>query len=215
MKSLKVAVNLKIVDKETKKPLPGAKLKLKNQTTGIITEYEADAEGYIHLISDRKKDYSLTTHFHSHKDGDGKFDTRVNKDVDKIDLTFEMEMIKKGDVFVINSIYFDYNKATLRTESTEELEKLTSFLLENSNIKVELSAHTDSRGSAKDNKNLSQKRAQSCVDYLIKKGVLKENIVAKGYGEEKLVNACKDGVDCSEEDHQANRRVEIKILSVK
>ena len=62
------------------------------------------------------------------------------------------------------NIYFDYNKATLRSESTEELEKLAAFLLENSNIKVELSAHTDSRGSAKDNKSLSQKRAQSSVD---------------------------------------------------
>jgi outer membrane protein OmpA-like peptidoglycan-associated protein len=215
MKSLKVDVNLKIVDKETKKPLPGAKVKLKNISTGVFTEYEADEQGYVHFISDRKKDYSLTTHFHSHKDGDGKFDTRVSKDVDKIDLTFEMEMIKKGDVFVINNIYFDYNKATLRSESTEELEILAAFLLENSNIKVELSAHTDARGSARDNKNLSQKRAQSCVDYLIKKGVLKENLLAKGYGEEKLVNGCKDGVECTDEEHQANRRVEIKVLSVK
>ncbi len=213
MKSLKVAVNLLIVDKETKKPLPGAKVKLKS--AGVMNEYEADKDGYVRIISDRKKDYSVSTHYHSHKDGEGSFNTRVDKDVDKLDLTFEMEMIKKGDVFVINNIYFDYNKATLRIESTEELEKLAAFLLENANIKVELSAHTDSRGSAAQNKSLSQKRAQSCVDYLIKKGVLKENLLAKGYGEEKLVNGCKDGVECSEEEHQSNRRVEIKVLSVK
>lgn len=213
MKSLKVAVNLLIVDKETKKPLSGAKVKLKS--AGVTTEYETDKDGYVHIISDRKKDYAVSTHYHSHKDGEGNFNTRVGKDVDKLDLTYEMEMIKKGDVFVINNIYFDYNKATLRIESTEELEKLAAFLLENSNIKVELSAHTDSRGSANANKSLSQKRAQSCVDYLIKKGVLKDNLLAKGYGEEKLVNGCKDGVDCTEEEHQANRRVEIKVLSVR
>ena len=83
------------------------------------------------------------------------------------------------------------------------------------NIKVELSAHTDSRGSSRDNLNLSQRRAQSCVNYLIKKGIPKGNIVAKGYGEEKLVNGCKDNVECTEEEHQANRRTEIKVLSVK
>lgn len=213
MKSLKVAVNLLIIDKETKKPLPGAKVKLKS--AGVTTDYETDKDGYVHIISDRKKDYTVSTHYHSHKDGEGNFNTRVGKDVDKLDLTYEMEMIKKGDVFVINNIYFDYNKATLRIESTEELEKLAAFLLENSNIKVELSAHTDARGSAKDNKTLSQKRAQSCVDYLIKKGVLKDNLIAKGYGEERLVNGCKDGVNCAEEEHQANRRVEIKVLSVR
>jgi outer membrane protein OmpA-like peptidoglycan-associated protein len=215
LKSLKVDVNLLVVDKDTKKPLAGVKVKLKNETTGRLTDYQTDDQGYIHFVSDRKKEYSLTSHFHSHKDGSGMFNTTVDKDATKVDATFEMELIKKGDVFVINDIYFDYNKAILRDESTQELEKLAAFLLENLNIKVELSAHTDSRGSAKDNLNLSQKRAQSCVDYLIKKGIPKANIVAKGYGESKPVNQCSDGVECTEDQHQANRRTEIKVLSVK
>jgi outer membrane protein OmpA-like peptidoglycan-associated protein len=214
MKSLKVDVLVKIVDKETKQILVGAKVKVKNETTGFFAEYTTDDKGYIKFVSDRKRDYSLSSHYHSHKDGTGSFNTKIDKDITKVDLTFEMEMIKKGDVFVINDIYFDYNKATLRIESTQELDKLAAFLLENLNIKVELSAHTDSRGSSKDNLNLSQKRAQSCVDYLIQKGVPKANIVAKGYGEGKLVNKCSDGVECTEEEHQANRRTEIKVLKV-
>jgi len=214
MKSLKVDVLVKIVDKETKQILVGAKVKVKNETTGFFAEYTTDDKGYIKFVSDRKRDYSLSSHYHSHKDGTGSFNTKIDKDITKVDLTFEMEMIKKGDVFVINDIYFDYNKATLRIESTQELDKLAAFLLENLNIKVELSAHTDSRGSSKDNLNLSQKRAQSCVDYLIQKGVPKANIVAKGYGEGKLVNKCSDWVECTEEEHQANRRTEIKVLKV-
>ncbi len=214
MKSLKVDVLVKIVDKETKQILVGAKVKIKNETTGVVTEYTTDDKGYIKFVSDRKKDYSLTTHYHSHKDGTGTFNTKVDKDITKVDLTFDMEMIKKGDVFVINDIYFDYNKATLRIESTQELDKLAAFLIENLNIKVELSAHTDSRGAANANQTLSQKRAQSCVDYLIQKGVPKANIVAKGYGESKHVNKCADGVECTEEEHQANRRTEIKVLKV-
>jgi outer membrane protein OmpA-like peptidoglycan-associated protein len=215
MRSLKVEVLVKIIDKETKQPLTGAKVKIKNETTGTLDEYLTDANGDIKFITDRKKDFSFTSHFHSHKDGSGAFNTKVDNNQDKLNLTFEMEMIKKGDVFVINDIYFDYNKATLRVESIQELNKLSDFLLENTNIKVELSAHTDSRGAAKDNQTLSQKRAQSCVDYLIKKGVPKANIVAKGYGESKLVNKCADKVECTEEEHQANRRTEIKVLSVK
>src|SRR5690606_308518 len=126
-----------------------------------------------------------------------------------------LDAIKKGDVFVINNIFYDYNKSSLRSESETELNKLADFLLENTNIKIELSSHTDSRGGDSYNKRLSQKRAQSCVDYLIRKGVSKSNIVAKGYGESKLLNKCDDGVECSEEEHQQNRRTEIKILQVK
>jgi outer membrane protein OmpA-like peptidoglycan-associated protein len=95
------------------------------------------------------------------------------------------------------------------------MDKLAKFLIENNNIKVELSSHTDSRASDKYNLTLSQKRAQSCVTYLISKGVLSANIIAKGYGETKPVNKCTNGVKCSEEEHQANRRTELKILDIR
>jgi len=215
MKALTIDVFVKVVDKETKQPLTGASVKIKNQSTGEIKQYTTDANGNVSFVSDRRLDYTLNSHFHSHKDASSSFNTNVSGDNSKLEQVVEMEMIKKGDVFVINDIYFDYNKATLRIESEQELNKLADFLLENTNIKVELSAHTDARGAASQNQKLSQKRAQSCVDYLVKKGVPKENIVAKGYGESKLVNRCKDGVECGEEEHQANRRTEIKVLSIK
>ena len=131
-----------------------------------------------------------------------------------IELDLQMQEIKKDVKFEIKNILYDLAKWDLRPESTVELDKLVVFLTVNDNIKVELSAHTDSRASSSYNQRLSQKRAQSCVDYLITKGVAKERIVAKGYGESQLLNKCKDGVECSEEEHQRNRRTEIKILSV-
>jgi len=91
--------------------------------------------------------------------------------------------------------------------------KLADFLLKN-DLKLELSAHTDSRGSNSYNQRLSQARAQSCVNYLKKKGVLSKNMKAKGYGEYKLINRCKNGVKCSDEEHQENRRTEVQILEV-
>ena len=105
------------------------------------------------------------------------------------------------------------NKSTLRPESKSSLDKLAEFIIYN-DLKIELSAHTDSRGSSSYNQRLSQARAQSCVDYLISKGVRKDRILAKGYGETMLVNKCKDGVQCSEEEHQENRRTEVRILEV-
>lgn len=131
-----------------------------------------------------------------------------------IELDLQMLEIKKDVTFEIKNILYDLAKWDLRPESKVELDKLVEFLKVNDNIKVELSSHTDSRASKKYNQDLSQKRAQSCVDYLISKGIDKNRIVAKGYGEEKLLNGCSDGVTCTEEDHQRNRRTEIKILSV-
>jgi len=93
------------------------------------------------------------------------------------------------------------------------LDKLSDFINKN-DLRIELSAHTDARGSASYNQKLSQARAQSCVDYLLKKGVKATNIKAKGYGESQLMNHCKDNVTCSEEEHQENRRTEVKILEI-
>jgi outer membrane protein OmpA-like peptidoglycan-associated protein len=131
-----------------------------------------------------------------------------------IELDLQMLEIKKDVVFEIKNILYDLAKWDLRPESKVELDKLVEFLKLNDNIKVELSAHTDSRSSANYNQDLSQKRSQSCVNYLIEKGIEKTRIVAKGYGESKLLNGCSDGVVCTEEKHQKNRRTEIKILSV-
>ena len=81
-------------------------------------------------------------------------------------------------------------------------------------MRFEFRSHTDSRSSAKYNKTLSTKRAKAAVAYLVKQGINAKRVVAAGYGESLLMNGCKDGVNCTEEEHQQNRRTEIKILSL-
>lgn len=132
----------------------------------------------------------------------------------KLEVEMSLEKIKKNVKFEIKNVLYDFAKSSLRDESTLELDKLVEFLKVNNTIKVELSSHTDCRGSDADNLLLSQRRAESCVNYLISKGIVPAMIVAKGYGEKQLLNKCDDGVSCSEEEHQVNRRTEIKILSV-
>ncbi|MCB0573811.1 MAG: OmpA family protein, partial [Saprospiraceae bacterium] len=80
-------------------------------------------------------------------------------------------------------------------------------------MKIELSSHTDSRGNDQYNEELSQKRAESARSWIVAKGVSPDRIVAKGYGEKQLLNECANGVECTEEQHQVNRRTEFKIIS--
>ena len=118
--------------------------------------------------------------------------------------------------FGINDILYDVGKWDIKPEAAKELDKLIGFLLDNPGITIELGSHTDSRGSKSDNKILSGQRAESAVNYIVENGnIIKERITSMGYGESRLLNKCKDGVDCSEEEHQENRRTEIKILQVK
>jgi outer membrane protein OmpA-like peptidoglycan-associated protein len=80
------------------------------------------------------------------------------------------------------------------------------------NIKVEISAHTDSNGDDAYNQKLSEARARSAVDFVVSKGVDPNRVSAKGYGEAKITNRCKNGVYCTDDEHQPNRRIEFKVL---
>ncbi|MFT6882541.1 MAG: outer membrane protein OmpA-like peptidoglycan-associated protein [Marinoscillum sp.] len=126
--------------------------------------------------------------------------------------TIRMKKIVVGESIRLENIYYDVNSANLREESLSELDKLVIFMDDNATIKIELSSHTDSRGRAEYNQSLSQRRAESAYKYLIEHGVDKDRIKPVGYGEGKVINKCVDGIKCSDEEHQENRRTEIKIL---
>jgi outer membrane protein OmpA-like peptidoglycan-associated protein len=117
-----------------------------------------------------------------------------------------------GKAIGLKNILFDLAKYNIREDAKPELDKLVRFMIDNPEVKVELSSHTDCRGSHKYNQNLSQNRANASVAYIISQGIAKERIVAKGYGETKLLNECADGVTCTEEQHQMNRRTEFKVI---
>ncbi len=113
----------------------------------------------------------------------------------------------------IENIYYDYNKWAIRPDAARELDKVITLLRDNPDLIVELGSHTDSRGKDAYNLQLSQKRARAAVDYILEKGgIASDRIVAKGYGETQLVNHCANGVPCTEEEHQQNRRTELKII---
>jgi outer membrane protein OmpA-like peptidoglycan-associated protein len=122
---------------------------------------------------------------------------------------FFLAPVEAEKAIVLRNIYFDYDKATLRPESIEELERVVRFLQENPTLRVEISGHTDSDGSEMYNLRLSQARAQAVVDYLVSRGISPSRLVAKGYGESRPV-APND----TPENKQKNRRTELKILGL-
>jgi len=142
----------------------------------------------------------------------------INADIpgkDKIEVK-EPETAKeiiKEEVVSINEIYFDFDKSDIREDATEELDKVVEMMKENSSIKIEVSSFTDSRGSSAYNLKLSDRRAQSTIDYLVSNGIERSRVTGKGYGESRMINKCINGVECSEAAHQKNRRTEFVILN--
>jgi outer membrane protein OmpA-like peptidoglycan-associated protein len=128
--------------------------------------------------------------------------------------TIWVEKVEVGQKFVMENIFYDYDKWDILAESEIELNKLIKVMNDNPSWKVELGSHTDSRGTDSYNEILSQKRSDSAVAYIINNGISKERIIAKGYGESQLVNHCKNGVECTDEEHRQNRRTEFKILEM-
>ena len=112
--------------------------------------------------------------------------------------------------FVLENIYYDLNKYNIRADAAPELDKIVVILKDNPTLKLELSSHTDVRDTDSYNLRLSQNRAKSAVDYIVSQGVTADRLVAKGYGETQLV--VKNAK--TEEEHQRNRRTEIKILEL-
>ena len=141
------------------------------------------------------------------------FETLV-EDGDTITISkiFTLNKIFKNIEINIENIYYDYDKWDIRADAKPNLDSLVSILIQNPLIEIELGSHTDSRWSVDYNQDLSQKRAESVVNYLISKGISKSRLVAKGYGESKPINKCIDGVTCTEEEYQQNRRTTFKII---
>ena len=123
--------------------------------------------------------------------------------------------VELGEAISVNPIYFDLGKWNIRPDAAAELDKLVVVFTDNPGLTFELGSHTDSRGGNLYNLVLSDARAHSAVNYLIQQGVDPDRISAKGFGETSLTNKCTNGVKCTEEEHQANRRTEFRVTGVK
>lgn len=149
---------------------------------------------------------------------DGYFSHEIEVDTKNYDrskslfIDFQMCVDPCGKAIRLENINFDLGKWDILPSAMPELDYVVELMIENPGIKVEMSSHTDSRGSTAFNQNLSQKRAQSTVDYLVAKGISKDRLIAIGLGETKPLNICRDYINCSEPQYAINRRTEFKVI---
>lgn len=123
-----------------------------------------------------------------------------------------LEPIELNKEIRINNIFYDFDKWAIRSDAAAELDKLVKILKDNPTLWIELGSHTDARGGTAYNKKLSQRRAESVVNYLMAKGIAAHRLKAIGYGETRLLNKCSAQVSCTEAEHQLNRRTEFTIV---
>ncbi|MDG1262610.1 MAG: OmpA family protein [Flavobacteriales bacterium] len=128
-------------------------------------------------------------------------------------LTLDVK-VEKGMILELYHIYFDSNASEVRDDATPDLETFYELLIKYPSIKGEVMAHTDSKASFDYNMQLSQERANNVMAYLVGRGIDPSRLQAVGYGETKLINHCSDGKECTEEQHQRNRRVEFRVIDV-
>ena len=203
-----------VVQCNTTIPVKDVKVVLKNKQAGIQKSTLTDENGdfVFHLkqkanfeIYGKKQKYFSQTEQIS----TGDFDR--NKTL-FIKLEVCMDKADCGSAIRLNNIHYDLDKYFIRDDAKPELDKLVEFMKENPMVHVEVSSHTDSRGSDAYNLQLSQNRAKSAVMYVVSKGISSSRISGVGYGETRLLNRCSNGVKCSEAEHQVNRRTEMKVV---
>ena len=195
-----------VVEEVTKTALPNATVVVTDEFGTKLAETQSDNDGKIKLVLEPLTTYNVVVN----KDG---YETKklniATGDTDKNIALTQKKAVVTEDAIVIENIYFDFNKSTIKKESELSLNKIVEVLKNNTNMSITINAHTDSKGSETYNQTLSESRAKSAYQYLLKKGIPATQLTYKGFGESELLEKCEK---CSAKQDQTNRRVEFKIV---
>jgi outer membrane protein OmpA-like peptidoglycan-associated protein len=207
--------------KASDKPIGKVNIELTNKTTGKVETAVSDESGKFSFSLEQNTDYSIVGNKDGYFSGVQEITT---KGLDRsktlyVKLILCVEELKPDQIFVV-PIYYDFDKCNIRKDASIELDRLVDLMRKYPKMEIELSSHTDQRGTDAYNDKLSQCRAESAVAYIIGKGISKDRIIAKGYGKHKLIEDCTKVAGCptgSAGDcpcHQLNRRTEVKIIKM-
>ncbi|WNM18416.1 OmpA family protein [Flavobacterium capsici] len=210
-----------VTDTNTDEVLADAKITLLDEKFNKIAETTTDAKGFYEFL---KLEPNTKFYIKAEKEG---YNTKENpvitgKEEGRTELNIDLEKTAKpipvggdlADVFGINLIYFDLDKWNIRPDAAVDLAKILDVLEQYPTMKIDIRSHTDSRASHAYNERLSDRRAKSTMAWLVSKGISKDRLTAKGYGETQLINKCSDGVPCTEAEHQLNRRSQFIITEL-
>ncbi len=206
------AIAAVVIDAKTKEKLPGSKAYFINIAGRDTTLRVADRNGRFAIKLGKKASYDLIVTHPGYLVYSDRVETEMTQYTGDTVIPLEMEMIRLNEAIVLKNIHYDFDKWYIRDDAVPDLMRLVKLMRDNPSIRIELSSHTDCRGSDEYNRVLSQKRAYSAVAFLIDQDIDSTRIVPMGYGESRLVNGCDDGVPCDENRHYANRRTEFAII---
>jgi outer membrane protein OmpA-like peptidoglycan-associated protein len=205
-----VTVNGLVFDAETKNPLPVADVTLLNDVNAVVGTFKADANGNFNFTAICEKQYSIRAVKEGYLPNEVVINTPAISGTIQVDIPLTRKDIcdpnDLGCKLNLQPIYFDFDRYNIRPDAEVELAKIQAAMVEYPELVIHIESHTDSRGNDAYNEALSEKRAQSTLNWLVSKGIDRNRLSAKGYGEYRLVNECSNGVKCTEEEHQLNRR---------
>ncbi|MGB5394073.1 MAG: OmpA family protein [Lutimonas sp.] len=211
-----------VKDKNTQALLKNANVELFDLNNKLIESIQTTDDGFYSFKVPCSEEYNLVGNSANYKEQKQRIEILENNYHKILHSNLNMTKLMKNEVDeskdlskILNlaPIYFDFDKVTIRSDARSELDKIVKIMKEYPEITVEANAHTDSWGPAAYNKVLSEKRAQSTIDYIISQGIDPSRIKGKGYGEERLLNDCEDPGSCSRAENQLNRRTEFIITS--
>ncbi|MEJ5995976.1 OmpA family protein [Pedobacter sp. Du54] len=205
-----------VEDKNAHTPMGGGVISIIDKTLNkTITVESNSTDGKFNIQLSENSDYILSAKKSNYISNIEVVSTKgLNRSTTLyVKLLLGIEETKPNSTINLKNIYYATGSSSIKQEASSDLDRLVLFLTDNPSVKIEIDSHTDSRGSASSNLSLSKKRAQEVVNYLKRKNISETRLVAKGYGETKLINDCKDGVKCSEAQHEQNRRTEFKVLN--
>lgn len=208
------------IDHKSKKPLTDVTIMAYNSFSEILGETKTNFDGKYAIEVPCNKVVKMIAAKPNYSSDDKTVETTAENGGEIKDVNFELSnyddlVVKKQGVekVDVNPIYFDYNKYNITPKAVEELSKVVFVMQKFPNIRIKIESHTDSRGKDAYNLKLSDNRAKSTRDYILSQGIDASRIEsAIGYGETRLVNRCKNGVKCSEEEHAQNRRSDFIII---
>lgn len=209
-----------VTDKDSGGKLSNTKMSLLDDKFKILQEVDTDAQGYYSFPVDCSKIYYVRAEKEEYQTNEISVKSKTfsgNKEV-PVELERRIKQVGVGTDLAktlnIPIVYFDVDKSTIRKDAAYELAKVLAVMQQYPEMKIEVRSHTDSRQTEKYNNKLSDKRAKATVEWLVKNGINSDRLIGTGYGESQLVNHCADGVECTDEEHQANRRSEFIIVSM-
>ena len=208
-----------VTDKNTGAYLEGATVSLSDTNNNLFKSVVTGASAAFAFIPDCDKIFLIRAEKEGYNTSEKMVTTpNVSSEIEEIlQLEKTLKPVVPGDdiakILDLNPIYFNFDKYDIRPDAEVELAKVLVYMESYPSVRIDVRSHTDSRGRDAYNLNLSQNRNISTRDWLISKGISASRLTGKGYGETRLVNQCSNGVRCSKEQHQLNRRSEFIVVS--